>query len=51
MKKPVDSISVHTYKEFIQKVKEGILAARQGRLIDHQELKLKWELKRASLRK
>lgn len=50
MKKNI-SISLSTNKEFIQKVKEGILAASSGRLIDHHELKLKWELKCASQNK
>ena len=45
------SISVTTNKEFIQKVKEGILTANNGCLIDHNVLKLRWELKRASQNK
>ena len=42
------SIKIEINKDFIQKVREGILDANEGRLVDHCELKLKWELKRAS---
>ncbi len=33
---------------FINEVAKGIEAANQGKLIDHSELKAKWEAKRAN---
>jgi predicted transcriptional regulator len=33
---------------FIHEVEEGIKAADKGRLIDHAEIKAKWEAKRAA---
>ena len=42
------SIKIEINKDFIRKVRESILDANEGRLVDHRELKLKWELKRAS---
>ena len=33
---------------FINEVAKGVTAAAEGRLIDHSDLKAKWEAKRAS---
>lgn len=33
---------------FIQEVEKGVKAADEGRLIDHAEVKAKWEAKRAA---
>ena len=33
---------------FINEVAKGVTAAAEGRLIDHSELKAKWEAKRAN---
>jgi predicted transcriptional regulator len=33
---------------FINEVAKGVTAAAEGRLIDHNDLKAKWEAKRAS---
>ena len=33
---------------FIQQVEKGIVAADDGRLVDHADIKAKWEAKRAA---
>ena len=39
---------VEREKWFTQEVAKGVAAADEGRLIDHRELKAKWEAKRAN---
>ena len=39
---------VEREKWFTQEVAKGLAAADEGRLIDHSELKAKWEAKRAN---
>ena len=39
---------VEREKWFTQELAKGVAAADEGRLIDHRELKAKWEAKRAN---
>ena len=55
MDRPRASLMAHAIKEyverqdwFIREVEEGLLAANEGRLVDHVDVKAEWEVKRAA---
>lgn len=55
MDRPRAWLMAHAIKQFVERedwfiheIEKGVSAADQGRLIDHAELKAKWEAKRAT---
>jgi predicted transcriptional regulator len=55
MDRPRAWLMAHAIKQFVERedwfireVEKGVSAADQGRLVDHAELKAKWEAKRAT---